>query len=231
MKPSLELKEDFTNFILKNNIIGFFKDPITLKSGRVSYWYVNWRDISSDVYLIDKLTDFIIKFVNELNLNPDCFFGVPEGATKLGIITQYKWAKMQEDFRKNNYILSMGRGSPKKHGDPKDRYYLGIPDGKVIILEDVTTTGQSLIDIINQFSILNIDIQAAISLTNRNERRSDGKTVKELIMRKNIPYYSMSNALELLPRVYEMNEIDKVIAKKVEDYFLKYGEKELILTR
>jgi len=231
MKPSLELKEDFTNFILENNIIGFFKEPIILKSGRVSYWYVNWRDISSDVYLIDELTNFIIKFVNELNLNPDCFFGVPEGATKLGIITQFKWAKMQKDLKKNNYILSMGRGFPKKHGDLKDRYYLGIPEGKVIILEDVTTTGQSLIDIINQFSTLNIDIQAAISLTNRNEKRNDGKTVKELIMKKNIPYYSMSNALELLPKVYEMNEIDKTIAKKVEDYFLKYGEKELILIR
>ena len=231
MKLSLELKEDFTNFILENSIIGFYKEPITLKSGRVSYWYVNWRDISSDVYLIEELTDFIIKFVNELNLNPDCFFGVPEGATKLGIITQYKWAKMQEDFKKNNYILSMGRRAPKKHGDPKDRYYLGIPEGKIIILEDVTTTGQSLIDIINQFSILNIDIQAAISLTNRNEKRSDGKTVQELIMKKNIPYYSMSNALELLPMVYKLNEIDRAIAKKVENYFLKYGEKELILTK
>ena len=138
---------------------------------------------------------------------------------------------MQNDFKKNNYILSMGRGSPKKHGESKDRYYLGIPEGKIIILEDVTTTGQSLIDIITQFSKSNIDILAAISLTNRNEKRSDGKTVKELIMKKNIPYYSMSNALELLPKVYKMNEIDEAIAKEVEEYFLKYGEKELKLIR
>jgi orotate phosphoribosyltransferase len=40
----------------------------------------------------------------------------------------------------------MGRAKPKDHGDPKDRYFVGEPGGKVVILEDVTTTGKSLIE-------------------------------------------------------------------------------------
>jgi len=45
-------------------------------------------------FLSDKLSDYVMAFVEDSGLQPDCFYGVPEGATKLGIITQYKWAKI-----------------------------------------------------------------------------------------------------------------------------------------
>ncbi|TXT64029.1 MAG: hypothetical protein BAJALOKI3v1_270010 [Promethearchaeota archaeon] len=223
------IREKFANFVIDNNVIGFFKEPITLKSGRVSYWYVNWRDIVADVYLTDELSDFIIKYVKELNLEPKCFFGVPEGATKIGLITQFKWAKSQNDYGEGEFILSMGRGAPKKHGQLKDRYYLGVPRGNLIILEDVTTTGQSLIEVVDKFLELEIKITATISLTNRDEIRPDGKTVEEILNTKDIPYYSMSNALELLPKIYQKTKIDQKIARKVEEYFLEYGVKKLKL--
>lgn len=226
-----DIKEQFADFIIKNNVIGFFDHPITLKSGRISYWYVNWRDITEDVFLTDILTDFIIKFTKELNLKPDCFFGVPEGATKVGLITQFKWAQNQNDYEKNKYILSMGRGAPKKHGETKDRYYLGFPRGKVIVLEDVTTTGQSLIEVIDKFSKLDINVIAAISLTNRDEIRPDGKNIRDIFNIKHIPYYSMSSALELLPKIYQNKNLDSKIAQKVEEYFSKYGVEELKLLK
>jgi len=47
-------KELFYNLIIENDIIGFFKEPLKLKSGRLSYWYVNWRNISEDIFLLDK---------------------------------------------------------------------------------------------------------------------------------------------------------------------------------
>ena len=34
---------EFNDFILRNKVIGFFEEPITLKSGRISNWYVNLR--------------------------------------------------------------------------------------------------------------------------------------------------------------------------------------------
>ena len=155
-------KEKFYEFIIENNVIGFFKEPLKLKSGRLSYWYVNWRNVAKDVYLIDKLSDFLISFVKELDLNPDCFYGVPEGATKLGIITQYKWAKGQLNYKMGAYSLSMGRAKPKDHGDPKDKYFLGNPRGKVIIIEDVTTTGGSLFETIKFLSEIGIKIMGGV---------------------------------------------------------------------
>ncbi len=216
-------KVNFQKFIFKNKIIGFFEKPIKLKSGRLSYWYVNWRNISEDVFLLDKLCDYILFFINYLELSPDCFYGVPEGATKLGIITQFKWAKRQDNYDSGSFILSMGRGSLKEHGDPKDRYFLGLPQGKVILLEDVITTGQSLIDSIKKLKELKVNIIAAIGLTNRNELRNDGKSVEELIQKEGVKFYAMSNATDLLPKL----KPNKNIALKIEAYFKKYGTKEI----
>jgi len=216
-------KDNFHNFILNNKIIGFFKEPLRLKSGRLSSWYINWRKIASDVYLLDQLTDYILLFIDYLGLNPKCFYGVPEGATKLGVITQYKWARRQKNYNPGSYPLSMGRGKQKEHGDPKDRFFVGIPKGDTIILEDVTTTGESLIATIKKLRDLNVKIIATIGLTNRNELRDDGKSVEEIVKEQNAQYYAMSNAIDLLPRI----NMNKDIKKQIEEYFKNYGTKRI----
>ncbi|MFX1530448.1 MAG: orotate phosphoribosyltransferase [Promethearchaeota archaeon] len=220
-------KENFFKFIISQNVIGFFEEPVKLKSGRLSYWYVNWRTVAENVKSIDFLSNYIIEFVKHLDLKPDCFYGVPEGATKLGIICQYKWAKKQPDYKKGNYILSMGRAKPKEHGDPKDKFFLGKPQGKVIILEDVTTTGGSLIETIDKLNQIDVSIIAAISLTNRNELREDMKSVETAVNDKGVPYHAMSNAIEIIPYLNP----DKNIASQIESYYKKYGTKEIKLSK
>ena len=217
------LADKFNEFIIKYNIVGFFDEPLKLKSGRKSYWYVNWRNVAQDAYLMDQLTDYLLSYVSYLNLNLTCFYGVPEGATKLGIITQLKWAKLQENFLPYNYILPMGRGKPKEHGDPKDKYFLGIPSGNVVILEDTTTTGESLIDCIKSLNKIDVNVIAAIILTDRNEFRDDKRTVEEVIADLGIKYYAMSNATEILPKLNPNNHI----AQKIEEYFKIYGTKPI----
>ena len=217
------LADKFNEFIIKYNIVGFFDEPLKLKSGRKSYWYVNWRNVAQDVYLMDQLTNYLLSFVSYLNLNLTCFYGVPEGATKLGIITQLKWAKLQENFLPYNYILPMGRGKPKEHGDPKDKYFLGIPSGNVVILEDTTTTGESLIDCIKSLNKIDVNVIAAIILTDRNEFRDDKRTVEEVIADLGIKYYAMSNATEILPKLNPNNHI----VQKIEEYFKIYGTKPI----
>jgi len=223
-------QEEFNQFILENKVIGFFETPITLKSGRPSHWYVNWRNVAEDVFLLDKLTDFVIDFVEDLDLKPDCFYGVPEGATKLGILTQYKFARKSKNYGLGSHTLPMGRGKPKDHGDPKDRFFVGQPKGSVIILEDVTTTGSSLLETIENLSEAKTQIIAAIGLTNRMELTNDGKSVKEAVELKEVPYLQMSNAIELLPLAYQKLKPREEIAKEVEEEFEKYGVEKLKLS-
>ncbi|MFX0076085.1 MAG: orotate phosphoribosyltransferase [Candidatus Hermodarchaeota archaeon] len=219
-------RELFYDFIIENNVIGFFKEPVTLKSGRKSYWYVNWRTVAEDVFLLNSISNFLLSFVHSLNLKPDCFYGVPEGATKLGVITQYKWAFSDKDIKPGKYVLSMGRGKPKDHGELKDKYFLGIPKGNVILIEDTTTTGSSMLKAIDDLVANNVKIIAAIGLTNRNEIRDDGFSVEEAIQKKNVRYYAMSNALDLLPRLSP----NPTISNHIQDYFKKYGTREIKLS-
>jgi orotate phosphoribosyltransferase len=93
-------KEDFIDFALNNEVVGFGK--VTLKSGRDSYWYANWRKVSNDVYGIGKLADYVINFTLDLEIGPRNFMGVPEGATKLGIVTQYEWARRSKSLGSSN---------------------------------------------------------------------------------------------------------------------------------
>ena len=223
---------EFNRFVIDNDVIGFFEEPITLKSGRLSHFYVNWRNVTNDVFLMDKLADFIIEFAKDKGWKVNCFFGVPEGATKTGIITQYKWAKRNANFGKGSHILPMGRGKTKAHGMPKDRFFVGAPSGNVVVIEDVTTTGSSLIEWVqNLINLDGVNVIAALALTNRMEKRDDGKTVKGVLEDMGVPFYAMSTAIELLPLAFQKWDSPKKeeVGKKVEQYFETYGVERLKL--
>ncbi|MBU1203873.1 MAG: hypothetical protein KKG60_02265 [Nanoarchaeota archaeon] len=222
-------QEQFDAFVLDNEVIGFFKEPIKLKSGRMSNWYVNWRNVAEDVFLLDQLTEYVTAFTRNLRLEPDCFYGVPEGATKLGVLTQYKWAKKSSSYAPHSHVLPMGRGKPKDHGAPKDKYFVGEPRGKTIVLEDVTTTGGSLLTTINSLKEAEIPILAAFGLTNRMELRDDGQSVQAAVESKNIQYYALSSAIQLLPEAYRKLNPGEQIARAIEEEFEKYGVEQLKL--
>ena len=220
---------EFNKFIEESGVYGFFKDPITLKSGRKSNFYANWRNVVEDVYLTDKLADYVIAFAESAGLKADTFYGVPEGATKLGVITQYKYAKGSAGYAKGSHVLAMGRAVPKDHGAPKDKFFVGVPKGKVVVLEDVTTTGGSLITTLDGLKEAGIDVAGVISLTNRMEKRDDGMSVKEAIEKKGPKFYSMSTALEMLPLMYKKLLPGEEIAKAIAKEFGEFGVEKIKL--
>lgn len=222
-------QKEFNQFIVEQGILGFFEEPIKLVSGRLSSWYVNWRNVAGDAYLLDKLSDFVLAYIKEKNINPDCIYGVPEGATKLGVITQYKWAKSQKDFGLNSHCLAMGRKVPKDHGEPKDRFFVGAPKGKVVIIEDVTNTGGSLIKTVDSLQNQGISIVAAMVLTHRNMKPDGDKTIKEILGDKGVNYFYMSDALTLLPEIVKVKKPSNEVKKAVEEEFRKWGEHEINL--
>ena len=191
-------QKEFNEFVLDNHILNFYEKPIKLKSGDISYYYFNWRKISKNVSLLEKLVDYVIEFTRDKQLEPDCFVGVPEGATKLGLFTQYKWCKGN---RIENCILPMIRKEPKNHGVYEDKYFIGAPKGKTIILEDVITTGSSVLEILKRFDWhTEIEIIAIYSLTDRMNQNDRLKFIQSL---NGIKYYSLSNASDLLKMAYD----------------------------
>ena len=119
MTRNLE-KENFFAFILQDNAIG--------QTYKTKMWQIltNWRDTSEDVFLRGKLTDYLILFVEYLNLYPNYSYGVLEGASKFGIITQYNWAKTQENYNSGSYDLSMGVENQKSTGIKKIKTFFHL---------------------------------------------------------------------------------------------------------
>jgi len=72
---------NFNGFVSQSRVIGFKTEQMTLKSGRKSFWYVNFRDIAGDAFLLDQLAQYIVSFADAKGLNPDCFYGIPAGAS------------------------------------------------------------------------------------------------------------------------------------------------------
>lgn len=222
-------QQAFDSFVIDNGVYGFFDQAITLKSGRKSHFYANWRTVVEDVWRTERLVGFVIDFVRANRIVVDTFYGVPEGATKLGVLTQFHWAKQQPGYGRGSHVLAMGRAKPKDHGAPKDRYFVGMPKGRVVVLEDVTTTGGSTMTTVTALKDAGIAISAVISLTNRMERRDDGLSVAEAFAKIDIPFYDMSNSIDLLPRVYAALKPGAHIAQAIEAEFAEYGVQPLKL--
>jgi orotate phosphoribosyltransferase len=215
------------------------REPVVLKSGRKSNWYVNWRTVSNDVFLVEHLAEAVVAFIRGLVDSkkiaaPDCIYGVPEGATKIGILSQYFWAKQSARYAIGSHRLAMGRGSVKQHGAPEDRYFVGMPTGKIVLLEDVTTTGGSLLSTFDQLVEAGLEVIAAVGLTNRMELRDDRLSVEEAIATKtssgvSIPYFSMSNALDLLPEICRIQPPAQSVKDSIIDEFREFGVRAIVL--
>ena len=218
------------DFILENKIIGFFDDPITLKSGRQSHFYVNWRKATNDAYLLDQTTDYLIDFLRTAPFSWNSLYGVPEGATKLAVIASFKWAKAALDFSKDNYIIPMGRAKPKPHGQPADKFFIGQPKGKTVVIEDTATTGLSLLKTLDELLEQGIDVVAAITLTDRMEKRDDGQSVAEEVASRyqgKIQYHTLSQATNLLPKAAQLTPPSPKAQAALTKEFEQYGSRKL----
>lgn len=222
-------QEEFNDLIISSGIIGFFDKPVEIKRGMFSNWYVNWRTIAGDAFMLDKVTDYIIDFIDYIGLRPRCIYGVPDGATKWAVVSQLKWARSKPDFARGKYPLPMGRSKPKEHGVPQDRFFVGEPKGSTLVIEDVTVMGESLINVVNMLKSIHVPVDGTLALTDRNEKSVYGKSVRDTMSSMGTDYYAMSNALELLPRACRKANPDKKVRASIEKEFENLGIKHIKL--
>jgi len=209
-------QQEFNQFVVKNQVIGFFPQPVKLKSGRLSHWYVNWRRVTEDVYLTHKLSGFVINYLKDNFSQLTCLLGVPEGATKLAIIIDFQMALNSGVLAQGSHPLPMLRGKPKEHGSPADRLFLGRPpeDG-CLVLEDVTTTGGSLIRTLEQLKSAGIKVDQALGLTNRMQKNEAGLTVSQALSQMGVNYHALSTALDLLPMAVAESKPDSSVLESI----------------
>ena len=219
-------KKEYDRFILDNKVVGVKQEPFKLKSGRLSYWYANCRVLSDTYGLLSRTAQFVVGRIDELGLEFDYIYGTPDGATKLGIMANIILGKDNPSLK-----MVVGRKQPKEYGEPRDRFFVGpVEKGdRVIVLEDVTTTGGSVIEHLNYLKEAGVNIVAIVSLFNRLEKRDDGMSVAEYIKKEfSIPYYWLSDGPRILPLA--VKGMSSELKAKVQESVNKYSTEKIKLS-
>ena len=160
------MSKEFIKLLLDHNVVRFSKEGFTLKSGAHSYWYINGRDLSTCHQSLEATARHVCQcIVSQQDLFPvDAVVAVPEGASLLG-------------YEVNRQLIFQGlipdrlyhwRLQAKTHGDPSNRFWVNgqIPK-RVIILEDVTTSGGSIMELAAKLQSMGVEVLAAIALLSR----------------------------------------------------------------
>jgi len=141
----------------------FLKKRIKLSSGKISNFYIDVRKVSlspKGVYLISHLIFNLIK-----NENIDFFGGPTLGADP--IVSGVCFLAHKNNKKLKGFLV---RKSPKKHGRQKliEGQKL-FSKGKAIIVDDVATSGSSLIKTINVLKKEKIKVVKAAVIVDRAE--------------------------------------------------------------
>jgi orotate phosphoribosyltransferase len=160
---------------------------------------LNCRRLSQSASVLSDSAQYVVDFLKRQKLlatKIDAIIGVPEGATALGNeISRMLIARKQLTSDRLYFV----RVKPKSHGDPANRFWTnGNVPKRVILLEDVTTTGGSAVDLIKNLRESGVKVVAIIGLLNY-EYRVNSKTVLENFAEVGVPYYSLTTARKLLP--------------------------------
>ena len=111
----------------------------TLKSGKKSNVYIDCRKLFEKPELLNMIADLIVAKINSSKFEYDWIAGVPMGGIPLATIVS----------NKTNIPLLFIRNSEKTHGT-KQRIEGNTKQNQcVLLLEDVITTGQSILEIKN----------------------------------------------------------------------------------
>lgn len=212
--------ESYNEFLVRNNVVGFYEDPITLRSGGKSFWYANFRALLADSRLTEKAAEHIVAFVEQMGLKPTNFFSIPEGPREFD---SYADRILREHLPAGTVVSATGlRAGYKTHGSPLDRYSVGplSPNMTPVVIEDVSTTGNSSTPFIMNLQEQGIPILALLSMLNRQERRNDGRTVQELVEGSyNVPYLAMTGADTVIPRAVKILTPSDVIVEGLRKEF------------
>jgi len=180
---SQSLKKQLFSLIKDN---AFFKEKITLSSGKQSDYYIDARLItltSEGAYLVASTILDMVK-----NDNYDAIGGPTIGADPIvGAI-----AALGFIYKKpiQTFIV---RKKAKEHG--KRRLIEGPelkPGSKVILIDDVATTGGSLVDAVNALRQEKVEVIKAIVIVDRQEG------AEESLAEINCPLESIFKAEEFL---------------------------------
>jgi len=197
----MEFVKEFAIFLYKNNIIRF--GNFTLASGKNSSYYVDLRLIPSYPHqfrkMIKNLQNLIVEKTGLDDFN--CLASVPTGGL---VVTS---ALAIEIVKPLIYV----RNKPKEHGTTKSIEGKISAGMKVVMVDDVVTTGTSVLNGINQLKESGLLVSDLYVIINRLEGAD--KALSDI----GVQTHQLTDILEITDILFQEKLIDKEIFEKIKN--------------
>ena len=197
----MEFVKEFAIFLYKNNIIRF--GNFTLASGKNSSYYVDLRLIPSYPHQFRKMIKNLQNLIVEkTGLDDfDCLASVPTGGL---VVTS---ALAIEIVKPLIYV----RSKPKEHGTTKSIEGKISAGMKVMMVDDVMTTGTSVLNGINQLKEAELLVSDLYVIINRLE--GGDKALSDI----GVQTHQLTDILEITDILFQEKLIDIEIFEKIKN--------------
>lgn len=193
-------RQDLADLIIKKNCIIVRETPIKLASGILSDHYYNIKSVSLDPKGSTLIGQLGAEVISELTPRPKSVGGLESGA--IPIVT----AIVRECNNTANPIPGFFvRKAAKGHGldGPEEMIDGNKPESPVLIVDDVTTTGDSVSKAIKQVQRRNYQIIGVLTIIDRQ----DGS--KETFERLGIPLFPVFTDNYFKDHIEYLRQINK----------------------
>lgn len=201
----MEFVKEFAAFLHQKGIIKF--GDFTLASGKKSSYYVDLRLVPSYPHQFRTMIKYLQNNIAEsVGLNSfDSLVSVPTGGLVIASALAIETVKP----------LIYVRSKPKDYGTSKSvegQIHEGM---KVVMIDDVATTGGSVVNAIKLLKEASITIEDAYVIVNRMEGAD--KALKEL----GVKLHSITNIIQITQALHEQKLVDSDTLEKVRNQINK----------
>ena len=201
----MEFVKEFATFLHQNNILKF--GDFTLASGKKSSYYVDLRLVPGYPHEFRKMIKYLESQITQ-NVGLDGFDSIVSVPTGGLVIAS---ALAIETVKPLIYV----RSKPKDYGTSKSvegKVYDGM---KTIMIDDVATTGGSVVNAVKSLKDANISVKEAYVIINRMEGAD------EALLELGVKMHSILNILQITEILHEQNLVDNSILEKVKNQISK----------
>jgi orotate phosphoribosyltransferase len=201
----MEFVKEFATFLHQKGIIKF--GDFTLASGKYSSYYVDLRLVPSYPIEFRKMVKYLENQIGEdIGLdNFESIVSVPTGGLVIASALAIETVKP----------LIYVRSKPKDYGTSKSVEGKIHDDMKVVMIDDVATTGGSVVNAIKSLKEVNISVKDAYVIVNRMEG------AEEALLELGVKMHSILNILQITEMLFEENLIDESVLQKVKNQINK----------
>jgi len=195
----MEFVKEFAIFLFKNDIIKF--GNFTLSSGKKSSYYIDLRLVPSFPHQFRKMIKNLQKLIIEkIGLDDfDSLVSIPTGGLIIGSALAIETVKP----------LIYVRNKPKDHGTTKSLEGKILSGMQVMMIDDVATTGTSILNGIKELKAEGLSISNACVIINRLEGAD------KLLNSVGVILHQLTDILEITETLFQEKLVSEDILEEI----------------